>query len=216
MADRLRAEAEEELTALRAVHKDVERELAAAQQRQKEADVQLVTLRGELKESRQKLAALTQAQNKTDAQASCQEPERPNTEANNTSDGKEGTQKGTDRAVYRLGRELTESRGENDVMKNVASEEARTGCKGVAKRYLRNVTNEDRSGEELRSTETRRTVPAERSRCKTLFYNCEKLLQEFLQYITNASRCVGCSLVCSDSQIFKNKGLFPALNIFCL
>lgn len=170
MADRLRAEAEEELTALRAVHKDVERELAAVQQRQKEADVQLVTLRGELKESRQKLAALTQAQSRSDAQASCQEAERPNAEAHNTPDSKEGSQRGTDRAVSRLGRELTESRGENDVAKDVVSEEARTACKGVAKRYLRNVTNEDRSGEELRSTETRRTIPAERSRCEKLFY----------------------------------------------
>ncbi|XP_056250156.1 cytospin-A [Seriola aureovittata] len=164
VADRLRAEAEEELTALRTAHKDVERELAAAQQRQKEADLQLVTLRGELKESRQRLATLTQAQGKTDAQAPCQEPERPNAEPTNASESKEGTQRGVDRAAHRLGREATETRSENDVTKTVASEEARTGCKGVAKRYLRNVTNEDRCGEEARSTETRRTVTTERSR----------------------------------------------------
>lgn len=60
VADRLRAEADEELTALRVAHRDVERELAAAQQRQKEADEQLVGLRAELKESRQRLAALAQ------------------------------------------------------------------------------------------------------------------------------------------------------------
>lgn len=165
MADRLRAEAEEELTALQTAHKDVERELAAAQQRQKEADMQLVTLRGELKESRQRLATLTQAQGKTDAQAPCHEPERHNAEPAKTFESKEGTQKGMDRAVYRLGRERMESSGENDVTKNVVSEEARTCCKGVTKRYLRNLTNEDRSGEEVRSTDTRRTVTTERSRC---------------------------------------------------
>ncbi|XP_071354642.1 cytospin-A isoform X2 [Trachinotus anak] len=164
VADRLRAEAEEELTALRTAHKDVERELAAAQQRQKDADMQLVTLRGELKESRQKLATLTHAQGKTNAQAPCQEPERANAEPTSTSESKEGTQRGVDRAAYRLGREAMESRSENDVTKNVVSEETRTDCKGVAKRYLRNLTNEDRSGEELRSTETRRTVTTERSR----------------------------------------------------
>ncbi|XP_070776406.1 cytospin-A [Enoplosus armatus] len=164
VADRLRAEAEEELTALRTAHKDVERELAAAQQRQKEADMQLVTLRGELKESRQRLATLKQAQGKTDTQAPCQEQERPNGEPTNSSEGKEGTQRGRERGVYRLGREGTESSSQNELPKNVASEEARTDYKDVTKRYLRNVTNKERSGEEVRSSETRRTVTTERSR----------------------------------------------------
>lgn len=164
VADRLRAEAEEELTALRTAHKDVERELAAAQQRQKEADMQLVTLRGELKESRQRLATLSQAQGKTDTLAPCQEPGRPNGEPTNSSESKEGTQRGREGGVYRLGREGTESRSRNELTKNVVGEEARTDCKGVTKRYLRNVTNEDRSGEEVRSSETRRTVTTERSR----------------------------------------------------
>uniref|UniRef100_UPI0037E79408 cytospin-A n=1 Tax=Semicossyphus pulcher TaxID=241346 RepID=UPI0037E79408 len=157
VADRLRAEAEEEMTALRTAHKDVERELAAAQQRLKEADMQLVSLRGELEESRQRLAT----------QASCQEPERPNgpaSEPSNNSDSKEGTQRGRERGVYRLGGEGTESKTPNEVMKNVVSEEARTDCKNVTKRYLRNVTNEERSGEEVRPSEARRTVTTERSR----------------------------------------------------
>lgn len=156
VADRLRAEAEEELTALRTAHKDVERELAASQQRQKEADMQLVTLRGELKESRHRLATL--------AQAPCQEPERPNGEPTNSCESNEGTQRGREKGVYRLGREGTESRSQNEMTKNVVSEEARTDCKGVAKRYLRNVTNEDRNGEEVRSIDTRRAVTTERSR----------------------------------------------------
>ncbi|XP_051247581.1 cytospin-A [Dicentrarchus labrax] len=164
VADRLRAEAEEELTALRTAHKDVERELAAAQQRQKEADMQLVTLRGELKESKQRLATLTQAQGKTDTQDPCQEPVRPSGEPTNSSESTEGTQRGREKGVYKLGREGVESRGQNEVTKDVASEEARTDCKGVTKRYLRNVTNEDRSGEEGRSNETRRTLTTERSR----------------------------------------------------
>ncbi|KAF7655787.1 hypothetical protein LDENG_00050910 [Lucifuga dentata] len=163
VADRLRAEAEEELTALRTAHKDVERELAASQQRQKEADMQLVTLRGELKESRQKLAALTQAQDKSDTQAPSQAPERPDAETNN-SDSQEGTRRGWGRGVYRLGREAMESESRNEGMKNIITEEARTDSKGVTKRYLRNVTNEDRSGEEVRSGETRRAATTERSR----------------------------------------------------
>lgn len=156
VADRLRAEAEEELSALRTAHKDVERELAASQQRQKEADMQLVTLRGELTQSRQRLATLTQAP--------CQEPERPNGEPTNSYESKEGTQLGRERGPYRSGREGTESSGQSELMKNVVREDARTVCKGVTKRYLRNVTNEDRSGEEMRPSETRRTITTERSR----------------------------------------------------
>ncbi|XP_058471308.1 cytospin-A [Solea solea] len=166
VADRLRAETEEEMTALRVVHKDVERELAAAHQRQKETDVQLVTLSGELKESRQRLATLNPALGKTVPQdVSCLEAETPSTEPTNTSESKEGTQGGTEGAVHRLGREGPERGCENDATKNGVSEEARSGGRGVAKRYLRNVTNEQRSvGDEARSTETRRTVTTERSR----------------------------------------------------
>lgn len=146
VADRLRAEAEEELTRLRTAHKDVERELAAAQQRQKEADVQLISLRGELTESRQRLATLTQIPD--------QEPERPGGEPANSSESKEVTPRGRERGVFRLGQERMESR----------NEEASTDCKGVTKRYLRNVTNKDRTGEEVRPSEARRTVTTERSR----------------------------------------------------
>lgn len=159
VADRLRAEAEEELNALRAVHKDVERELAAAQQRLKEADIQLVTLRGELKESQQRLATLNQGPS--------QEPEKPNRPTNeptNSSESKEGTQRGRERAVYKLGREEIERRSPNELMKNVINEEARKDCNNVTKRYLKNVTNEEKSDEEMRSSETRRTVTSERSR----------------------------------------------------
>ncbi|XP_005922435.1 cytospin-A [Haplochromis burtoni] len=163
VADRLRAEAEEELTAIRTAHKDIERELSAAQQRQKEADVQLVTLREELKESRQKLANLTKVQGKSEAQEPCHEPEKPNGESNK-SESKEESHRGRERAVYRLGREGLESKNQNEVVKNVADKEAKTDCKDVTKRYLRNVTNEDRNREGVRSSETRRMVTTERSR----------------------------------------------------
>ncbi|XP_075964727.1 uncharacterized protein LOC142968638 [Anarhichas minor] len=149
VADRLRAEAEEELTALRTAHKDVERELAASQQRQKEADMQLVTLRGELKQSRQRLAAL--------AQAPCQEPEKPNGEATDIPESKDGTQRGRETGLHGPGREGTEGKSPNESTKNV--EDAKADCKGVTKRYLRNVTNKERSGEEVR-----RPVTTERSR----------------------------------------------------
>ncbi|XP_068578043.1 cytospin-A isoform X2 [Cebidichthys violaceus] len=154
VADRLRAEAEEDLTALRTAHKDVERELAASQQRQKEADMQLVTLRGELKQSRQRLAAL--------AQAPCQDPERPNGEATDISESKDGTQRGRETGLRRLGGEGTESGSPNESTKN--DEDAKADCKGVTERYLRNVTNKDRSGEEARSSETRKPMTTERSR----------------------------------------------------
>lgn len=157
MADRLRAEAEEELTVLRTAHKDTERELTAAQQRQQEADIQLAALRAELKESRQKLAELSQSQGRTEARASCHEPERPNGESNK-SEKKEGGHRGRERGVYRL-----ESRSQNEVLKNV-DEDVKTDCKGVVKRYLRNVASEDRGGEGVRPNETRRTATAERSR----------------------------------------------------
>lgn len=149
VADRLRAEAEEELTALRTVHKDVERELEAAQQRLKEADVQLLTLRGELKESRQRLTNLSQSPG--------QEPERPNRPSNepaNRSENKEGTQRG--RGVYKLGQEEVESRGLNEL--NVISREVRKDCVNVTKRYLKNVSSEDRTGEERRTTERSRSL----------------------------------------------------------
>ncbi|XP_068608153.1 cytospin-A [Brachionichthys hirsutus] len=110
VADRLRAEAEEDLSALQKAHSDAEGELAAAQQRQKETDVQLAVLRGELTESRQRLATLTRAQVKPEAQAPHQEPERPNGEPVDTSEFKEATHRGRERAVYRLGREGMESR----------------------------------------------------------------------------------------------------------
>lgn len=165
MADRLRAEAEEELMALQTGHGDIKRELAVAQQRQKEADMQLVTLRQELKESKQRLATLTNTQAKTATQGPCQEPEKPNGDSTDNSDSKEVTRRGRERVLYRLGREGTESRGQNEVAtKNVVSEEARTACKSVTKRYLRNVTNEDRSGGEVRSSDTPKTVTTERSR----------------------------------------------------
>nr|XP_015825827.2 cytospin-B [Nothobranchius furzeri] len=132
VADRLRAEAEEELAALRKANKDVERELASAHQTTKEAEMQLVSLQGELQDTRQRLAALAEAQ----------EPEKPNGESK-----KSGRGRGL------------ESKNLNEGMKH-ANEDARTDCKGVTQRYLRNLSSEDRNG----ADETRRTVSTERSR----------------------------------------------------
>lgn len=153
VADRLRAEAEEELAALRTAHKDMERELLAAQQRQKEADLQLLTLRGELRESRQRLAGITSAPDPNDT---CHNSDKSST---NNCDNKEETHRGRDRALHRLGGERRDPGSHNEVTRN--EEEPRTD---VTKRYLRNVTNEDRSGEEVRASETRRAAPTERSR----------------------------------------------------
>lgn len=141
MADRLRAEADEELTALRTAHRDVERELAAAQHRQKEADMQLVTLRGELKESRQKLAAL--------AQASGQGAASP--------EGTDTSSRGRERPLGRLSRQDSAEK-----QKNVGVEKVGTECSDVARRYLRNVSKEESGGEEARPSEKQRTT--ERSR----------------------------------------------------
>lgn len=156
MADRLRAEAEEELSALRTEHQDIQRELAAAQQRQKEADVQLVTLREELKECQEKLAALSQPSG-TDL-------ERPNEGQADGSESKERPQSGDSRGMHRTGQEGMEGRSRSEVGRHVTSEESRTDCKGIMKRYLRNVNSEERSGEDLRARETRRPFTTERSR----------------------------------------------------
>ncbi|XP_024914952.1 cytospin-A-like [Cynoglossus semilaevis] len=144
VADRLRGEADEELTALRKAHEDVERELAAAQQRQKAADTQLVTLRGELKESRQRLASLNQHRGQG------RPPE---------GHGRRRSQGGTDGGVHKSEQEAVEKSNESDVTKKNG-----TSCRGVAIRYLRNVTNEDRNEEEARPNEARRVVTTERSR----------------------------------------------------
>uniref|UniRef100_A0A4W5Q101 Si:ch211-195o20.7 n=1 Tax=Hucho hucho TaxID=62062 RepID=A0A4W5Q101_9TELE len=171
VADRLRAEAEEELNTLRAAQIDTERELEAAQQRQKETDGQLVSLRGELRESRQRLVHLTQNQGpgQAQAQAKTQGMERATGETSKL-ETQEGTHRGRERGISRLGRGM--GRGDDEMEKrsqegnkNTSVEEARTDTKGVANRYLRNVTNEERSGEEGCSMrETRRIVTQERAR----------------------------------------------------
>ncbi|XP_028294752.1 cytospin-A isoform X1 [Gouania willdenowi] len=154
VADRLRVEAEEELTALRTAHKDLERELAAAQQRQKKADVQLVTLRGELSESRMRLAALTQSQDKPEPHRATAEPL--------TSESKEGSLRGRARVMHRPGREKDEEGTGNHkaMIKSAVGEDVKANCRDLAKQYLRNVTNADKSGEEVRV----RTAVTERSR----------------------------------------------------
>ncbi|XP_077476308.1 cytospin-A [Stigmatopora argus] len=124
VADRLRAEAEEELTALRVAHQDVKRELAAALHRQKEADVQLVSLRGELEESRQR---------------------PPNPEKNGAREGEKTA----------LAKHPDSREGNHDNGKSVVQEDGVS----IAKRYLRNVTNEERRREDFR-----RTAASERSR----------------------------------------------------
>ncbi|XP_035598480.2 cytospin-A-like isoform X2 [Oncorhynchus keta] len=169
VADRLRAEAEEELNTLRAAQMDTERELEAAQQRQKETDGQLVSLRGELRESRQKLVHLTQNQGpgQAQAQAKTQGMERATGETS-TLETQEGTHRGRERGISRFGRgrgdDKMEKRSQEEGNKNISVKEARTDTKGVANRYLRNVTNEERSGEEGCSMrETQRKVTQERA-----------------------------------------------------
>ncbi|XP_046870001.1 uncharacterized protein si:ch211-195o20.7 isoform X6 [Hypomesus transpacificus] len=168
VADRLRSEAEEELSALRTAHRDTERELAAAQQRQKETDIQMVTLRGELRESRQRKASLAQAQGRIEAQAP--NPAHTHTKANVETHALESQfGRGRERAICKIGRggkgEGMEKGSQNEKMKNVVEEESHIDVKGVVKRYLRNVTNEERSGEEgCAPIETRRIGTTERSR----------------------------------------------------
>ncbi|XP_071222473.1 cytospin-A isoform X2 [Salvelinus alpinus] len=170
VADRLRAEAEEELNTLRAAQMDTERELEAAQQRQKETDGQLVSLRGELRESRQRLVHLTQNQGpgQAQAQAKTQGMEMATGETS-TLETQEGGHRGRERGISRFGRgrgdDKMEKRSQEEGNKNISVKEARTDTKSVANRYLRNVTNEERSGEEGCSMrETRRIVTQERAR----------------------------------------------------
>ena len=166
VADRLRAEAEEDLLALKGAHKEVERELAAAHQRQREADTQLESLRGELSESRQKLATAVQAHGKTQAQASTEARDRPDSCTNNRG-GLGGTDRGRTRSLNGPGREGTANGSlngaavPNDVTKG---EETKTETRGVARRYMRNVTGEGGNKETGRTNETRRMATTERSR----------------------------------------------------
>lgn len=162
VADRLKAEAEEELTALRTAHKEIEMELAAAQQRQKEAENQLVTLQGELKEARQKLTVFTEAQGKTEVCAQ-QDLKKSNGELN-TSESKEGTNQDRVRGLYRLGRERMESKSQNRVIKNVVEDNSKVDSKGVTRSSLRNVTSEDQDGANVRSNNSQRVITSERSR----------------------------------------------------
>ncbi|XP_072314397.1 uncharacterized protein [Eucyclogobius newberryi] len=148
VADRLRAEAEEELAALRSAHNDMERELAAVQRRQKDADLQLLTLRGELKESRQRLAGITATPDTNDTGHNVEK-----SSANNC-DNKEETPRCRDRVSHRLISERRDTGKDNENSKH----------EDVTKRYLKNVTNEGRSGEEVRPSETRRPITTERSR----------------------------------------------------
>ncbi|XP_041927820.1 cytospin-A isoform X2 [Alosa sapidissima] len=62
VADRLRAEAEEELSVLRGTQQEWQRLLADAQRAQKEAEERLEPLQAQLEESRQRLVTLTQDQ----------------------------------------------------------------------------------------------------------------------------------------------------------
>ncbi|XP_047201984.1 cytospin-B [Girardinichthys multiradiatus] len=162
VADRLKVEAEEELTVLRTAHKEIEMELATAQHRQKEAEIQLVTLQGELKETRQKLANLTEAQDKSEVHA--QEELKRSSGKSINSESKEGTNRGRVRGLYRLGGEKVESKSQNQVIKNIIADNSIIDCKGVARHSLRNVTNEDQDGADDQSNESRRVITSERSR----------------------------------------------------
>ncbi|XP_061751502.1 cytospin-A [Nerophis ophidion] len=146
VADRLRAETEEALMAIQTAHKDAERELAAAQHRQKEADMQLLTLRRELEESRRKLATHSQTANEINAQ------EGEKTQLPKFSDIKEESHRGRERGVQQVTGSV------NSTMKS----SVRDNCVAVTKRYLRNVTNQERRVEDV--SESRRTAAAERSR----------------------------------------------------
>ncbi|XP_053700894.1 CD109 antigen-like isoform X2 [Synchiropus splendidus] len=142
VADRLRAEAEEELLVLRASHKDIERELEDAKRRQKEADVQLVALRDELKESQRKLALVTR-------QASEQHNQEPN-------NNHEGNQKGQERGLNRLGHANLSSGTLNDGRKVEDN-------KSVTKLYLRNLANKEKSAEITRTALPERSRSLSRS-----------------------------------------------------
>lgn len=68
VADRLRAEAEEELNVLRDTQQEWQRQLADALKAQKEAEGRLEPLRVQLEESRQRLATLTNTQSQSQSQ----------------------------------------------------------------------------------------------------------------------------------------------------
>ncbi|KAG7460594.1 hypothetical protein MATL_G00200370 [Megalops atlanticus] len=142
VADRLRLEAEEELSTLREARRDTERQLAAALHRQQETDRELEHLRAEHSETCRKLSALTLSHQ----QAS---------EELNALRDRERAQAGSE------GQDATGLTG--DTRKE---EEPKPTGKGVAERYLQSVAVEEKKREEgYAGRDPRRTVMlSERSR----------------------------------------------------
>ncbi|XP_028995624.1 cytospin-A isoform X2 [Betta splendens] len=145
VADRLRAEAEEELTSLRAAHDGLKKELAVAQRRRKEVDGRADAPRGEPRESGRRPAAPGATEGSTDSP--CPEPERPDGDAAESGAGR----RGRERAPCGSG---PDGGGPSEAA------DRRSGTK----RCLRNATNEERNGDEGRHGEAPKTAATERSR----------------------------------------------------
>lgn len=71
VADRLRAEAEEELSALHAAREDWERQLIDSQQGQREVEDQVERLKAELQQSKQRLSQRTETPSQQAATEGC-------------------------------------------------------------------------------------------------------------------------------------------------
>ncbi|XP_029114466.1 cytospin-A isoform X1 [Scleropages formosus] len=166
VADRLRVEAEEELSALREAHRDAEQRLAAALQRQEETDGELEALRTRLQEACRKLCSLEEEeQQRRDSSRVSDEAgatkRSGDTGAHATGGGHGGRERceGTDRGRVPVKR----SRGEEPI----AKERAREG-RGVAEGYLRSVAAEEKKKEDSWAGRELRKVPTVSERSRSL------------------------------------------------
>ncbi|XP_036406045.1 cytospin-A-like [Megalops cyprinoides] len=133
VADRLRLEAEEELSTLREAQRDTERQLAAALHKQQETERELEHLRTEHSETCQKLSAVTLSHQQASEEL---DPLRDRERARAGSEG-QGAETRTQ------GQDATGLMG--DTRKG---EEPKATGKGVAERYLQSVAAEERRREE--------------------------------------------------------------------
>ncbi|XP_076155922.1 uncharacterized protein LOC143139203, partial [Alosa pseudoharengus] len=146
VADRLRAEAEEELSVLRGTQQEWQRLLADAQRAQKEAEERLEPLQAQLEESRQRLVTLTQDQSQGQSSHTAASQEQ----SSHTAASQEQSQEQSSH---------TAASQEQSQTQPLRGRERSASGKGVADGYLRKLKAEERKREG-----PHRSLTSERSR----------------------------------------------------
>ncbi|KAL4624087.1 cytospin-A-like [Arapaima gigas] len=162
VADRLRMEAEEELSVLREAHQNAEQRLAAAQQKQEETDRELEAVRMRLQEACRKLCSLEEEQQKDSPRVSDETAAARGGGVmgiRTTGGGGWEQCEGTDRGRVLVKR----TRGEEPIAKEWGVE-----GRGVAEGYLRRVAAEEKRKEESRAGRESRKIQTVNERSRSL------------------------------------------------